>query len=290
MSLLKDGEVLSATDLEEPFVIIKKNFKYPLKYKVMEAFDNGLIVLIHGEPRTKLPTCLPFFLTKNNKDQVVAVISADIYGVMDKNGDFKIDPKKLYCLMEGAYLARLHYFYEKQISSRPVIISHGSAIYAAMFVRVLNKKYALNINKSKYNAVIFLASKFYMINVLGLPNNEIVFNYAIKNCPNANLISLQELDSAFEDEYFLNLETFIKALAIPEMGIGLKDLTVRGYLEAFINMYDASNLLSLEMFPYFMYNVLSVTNGAFINNQYVLEDIVGNSGAKMYNDLMSLDK
>jgi hypothetical protein len=55
-------------------------------------------------------------------------------------------------------------------------------------------------------------------------------------------------------------------------------------------MYDASALLALEAFPYFLYNVMSVTNGAYINNQYVLEDIVEHNGAKMYADLINMDK
>jgi len=288
--LLSNGIILTEKNLEEPFMIIMKNFKFPLKYKVMEDFKNGNIVLMYST-NTKLPTALPFFLTKNNEGRVVAVVSVNIYGSMNKEtGDVTIDAKKLYCMMESAYLAKVCFFHDKQLSARNVLLSNGSNIYSSMFARVLNKKYALNLDKTKLHKVLLLSSKFYLINILGLPDNELVFNYAIKNCPNGNLYSLEETNNILAMKDYENLETFIKALTKPELGLNFRDLTTHNYLEAFINMYDASNLLSLESFPYFVYNIVSVTNGAYINNQYVLEDIVGSSGAKIYNDIMNLDK
>ena len=287
--LLTKGVTLKKENLEEALMIINKNFKYPLKYKVMSAFENGEIVLKYSEAG-KLPTCLPFFLTKSDRG-IVSIVSVDTYGSLDsETGNVKIDPKKLYCMMEAAYLAKICYLNSKQLSSRSAIITHGSAIYSAMFTRVLNKKYALNIDKSKYHKVIMLASKFFMINILGMEDNDTTFNYAIKNCPNGNIYSLQEINDNFNSQAYTSFETFIKELANPSLGLNFKDLTVRNYLEAFITMFDASALLSLESFQYFLYNVISVTNGAYINNQYVLEDIVDNHGAKIYTDLVNLDK
>lgn len=289
-SLLNKGITLDKSNLEEAILIIMKNYKFPLKFKVMEAFENGDIILKYGHT-SKLPTCLPFFLTKIN-NKVVAVVSVDVYGTIDTATDYvTIDPKKLYCMMEGAYLARLIYFNNTKIGNRTAIISNGSAIYSMMFARVLNKKYALNVDKTKFHKVLFLASKFFIINVLGNQDSEMVFNYAIKNCPNGNIYSLKEVDSMFNPKYFESLDKFIAGLVETKgLGLNLKDLTVRGYLEAFINMYDSANLLSLESFPYFVYNVVAVTNGAYINNQYALEEIVDNAGAKIYVDLLQLDK
>ena len=116
-----------------------------------------------------------------------------------------------------------------------------------------------------------------------------VFNYCVKNCPNANIFSLKEVNEAVDESDFENIKTFIKALARPSTGLGMKDLTVRSYLEAFINMYDSTTLLALESFQYFIFNVNAVTNGAYINNQYILEEIVGPYGAKLYTAMMSLD-
>lgn len=289
--LLKDGETLTQENLVEQMVVMTKNFKFPLKYGVLDDFKQGNILVKTTDGKAKLPTALPFILTRNSSGAVVAIVNAELYGVRAKDsGDFKIDAKKLYTMMEGAHIARLCYFNNEKISSIPPVVANGSAIYSGMFARVLNKKYALNIDKSRYHKVIMLASKFFMINLLGMKDSDMVFNYAVKNCSNGNVMALRELSEQFEEENFATLETFIKALADPKYGLKLKDLTVRNYLESYITMYDGSALLALESFPYFVYNVLSVVNGAYINNQYALEDVVDTYGAKLYAAFVNMEK
>lgn len=290
MKLMKNGQVLTSNNLDESLMIINKNFKFPFKYKVMEAFNKGIIRIIYSDSAI-LPTCMPFFLTKTSSGDIVGVVVANIYGHMDKDTGFvKIDPKKLYCAMEAAYIARLCFINSKQLANKSNIITMGSNIYSLMFSRVLNKKFALNIDKNKFHKIIMLSSKFFMINMLEMADTELTFNYAIKNCPNGNLYILQDTNELFPTESFNDLETFINTLVSPKLGLNLKGLTVQNYLESFISMYESSALLALESFPYFMYNVLSVINGGYINNQYIMEDIVGSNGAKLYNAILTLDK
>lgn len=290
--IYQNGKVLNGDQLAEAFLIINKNFKYPLKHKIMDALSKGEIVLMYAPQNVKLPTSMPFFLTKRNDGKIISVVSVDLYGNMDKdNGHVNIDAKKLYCLMESAYMAKICFMADRLLTSRNIVITSGSSIYSNMFIRVLNKQFSLNVDKSKMHKVLFLASKFYLMNILGLPDDQMTFNYAIKNCVNGNPILLKEVSDAFGAEEMKDLSTFIQALGSKdELRLGLKGLTVRGYLEGFINMYDASALLALESFPYFLYNVISVTNGAYINNQYVLEDIVGTHGGKLYADIVTLDR
>jgi hypothetical protein len=291
MGALKEGTILKKENLEEAFMIINKNFKFPLKYKVLEEFERGDIVLVYSPDKVRIPTAMPFFLTRNAHNKVVAVVIVDTYGKMNpETKNVNIDAKKLYTMMEAALMAKTYFHHSHEIAKRNVVITSGSSIYSNMFVRVLNKKYALNADKSKFHKVIFLASKFFMINVLGLADNEMTANYAIRNCVGGNPYTLRELNDAFETENFKDISTFLQALAKPEYGLNLKDLTVRGYLEQFINMYDQSALLSLEYFPYFAYNIISVTNGAYINNQYILEDIVEKHGPKIYTDIASVSR
>jgi hypothetical protein len=290
MRALKEGTVLKKENLEEAFLIINKNFKFPLKYRVLDEFEKGEIILIYSPDNVRIPVAMPFFLTKSG-DKVVAVVIVDTYGKMDpETKNVNIDAKKLYCMMEAASLAKTYYYHSNELSKRNVIITSGSSIYSNMFARVLNKKYALNVDKSRFHKVILLASKFYLINILGLQDNEMTFNYALKNCIGGNPYILKETNDILTADDYKDLSTFIQALTKLELNVGLGDLTVRGYLEQFINMYDAAALLSLEYFPYFMYNVISVTNGAYINNQYILEDIVEKHGPKLYQDLVTIQQ
>jgi hypothetical protein len=257
----------------------------------MDEVERGDILLLFSPSTVRVPTCMPFFLTKNSSGKVVAVVLVDMYGKMDPESKVvNIDAKKLYCMIEAAYLAKVYFNNSNEIMKRNVLITDGAAIYSNMFTRVLNKKYALNIDKSKLQKVLFLSSKFYLINILGLQDSEMTTNYALRNVKNSNPIIIRELNNLVETEDFKDLSSFLKLLAKPELGLGMGDLSVRSYLEQFINMYDASALLALEHFAYFMYNVISVTNGAYINNQYILEDIIDRHGARMYADLLTVDQ
>lgn len=287
LAILQNGIRLTKDNLEESFVTINKNFKYSLKLKVMEAVENGIINLVYSPPKVRIPTALPFFLTKDSTGRVIAFVVVDLYGRMDEeSGSVTIDAKKLYTIMESALLAVAYHNHTREISKRSIVITSGASIYSNMFTRVLNKKYALNVDKGKMQKVLFLAGKFYMINVLGLEDNEITLNYALKNCTNGNVFQLKEINDMIPVESYTDLSTFVQALSSHDTGFGFKDLTVRGYLELFITMYDGSALFALEIFPYFLYNIMSVVNGAYLNKHHMLEDIVDKDGVRIYTDLL----
>lgn len=286
MKIMKEGKRLKKSDLAQAFLTIEKNFKYPTKHQVLKEVENGTIQLYYAPPNVKLPTAMPFFLTKNAHGQIIALVSVDIYGSMDKDtGYVTIDPKKLYAMMESALFAIYYYTRHTEMMRKSAVIGDGSSIYAHMFARVLNKKYALNVDKTRYNNVIFLASKFFLVNILERPDDETTVNYAIRNCVNANPMILRELNDSIPEDAMTSITKFIQFLADPNGPIRLPDLTVRGYVEQYIVMYDASALLSLEYLPYFIYTILAVNTKSFINNQNILEDIVERSGPRLYVDL-----
>lgn len=284
LKIIKNGTIVTKDNMQSAYLVINKNYKYALKNAVLNAVENNKIIMMYSPEGVKMPSCMPWFLTKDNKGNIVAIVCVDVYGTRNANStDINIDPKKLYVMLEGAYLGLIYANNPKAISINSNIITNGSLIYSQMFTKILNKKYSLNINRDKQNKFIFLASKFFMINMLGMEDNDVVFNYALSNCKSPNNIIIRELDDAFPVEAYESFDKFLLELINNQ---NTKDfipgLNVRGYLESFIQTYDGSALLALESFPYFMYNVISVVDAGFINNQYIFEDIVDTFGAKMY--------
>lgn len=284
VEIIQRGSVVTKENMNFSFLTINKNYKYALKNSVLNAVDNNKIIMMYSPDGVKMPSCMPWFLTRDKSGKIVAVVCIDVYGTKSANStDINIDPKKLYVMLEGAYLALVYANNFKAVSINSNIITNGSLIYSQMFTKILNKKYSLNINKDKQNKFIFLSSKFFLLNILGLNNSNVVYNYALNNCKNPNQMSIQELDDEFPLEAYESFDKFLLELINNQ---GTKDhipgLNVRGYLESFIQTYDGSALLSLESFPYFMYNIISVVDAGFINNQYIFEDIVDVYGAKMY--------
>lgn len=285
---ITQGAVLDLEkDLPEAAMIINRNFRYPMKLRVLELLKQGKIVLKFSPKDIKIPSSVPFVLYKDTSGTIKAIVFTDIYTTQLSDGTYKTDAKKLYTMMEAGAVALGYMNNYRGISNNATVISAGADIFSAMVLRVLNKKYSL-IDKNKINSVLFLASKFYMISVLGLPDSEQINNYAKKNLRNANPILIDNINSSFLPDDYKDISTFIQALANPDKsGLGMDELTLRGFIEAFINMYDSASILSLELFPYFIYNVFSVLNSAYINNQYVMEDMIIGSGkgAQLYNSL-----
>ena len=280
-AVLQSGEIITKDKLPEAFMLINKNFKFTLKHEVLSALDNGDLMMIFSEKKV-MPTSMPFFLTRI-QGKVVGVICINVYAVK-KGDDVEIDAKKLYCMLESALIARKLVITPSYFSSTP-LITEGSAIYSSMFIRILNKKYSLNLDKSKMNKVIFLTSKFFILNHLGVSNSSSIDQYAFKNCVQGNPVIINQFNSSIDDDkVFQDLSTLIEFMK-EEL---FPDLTLRGFLEQWIYAYDASSVFALESAPYFIYNVISVTTGAYINNQYMLEELVGQSGVKMHQHLSKI--
>ena len=266
--------------LEEQVLHINKTFKYPAKMAVLEAFKNGALVPVMLKPgiSDKMPVSIPFLF---NKDRSKAMVFIDSHARFrnKETMDIDIDYKKFYCLMESAYLAM-----EGFRRSSASIITKGSSIYAHMFTRVLNKKFALNTNRLAMNKVLFLASKFFMINHLGMKDQNMVFNYALKNCNSATAIAMRDVEGAIGEEAFVNISTFLTALANSSYRLvsGFSSITTRDYINSFANMYGQSTIFALESLDYFMFVISSVAIGAYLNNQVILEDIVDKDGMKLY--------
>ena len=117
---------------------------------------------------------------------------------------------------------------------------------------------------------------------------DIMDSYCIMGCNNPNVPLLKQTLADFKDEDFVNIQTVITALANhPRLKSRLGKLTVSGFIESYINMYDSPMMLALENFPYFVFNILSVNARTYINRYQLLENTVGDDGKKLYGALVT---
>ena len=288
-SLLEKGFVPTEKMLENQISIINSYYKYPLKTLVMDAYKSGtvkpMMFPVGISVTLKLPTCLPFILVAGSVNpNAVAVI--DNYAIMEKNSEvITIDKLKLYMLLEGAYIARGIQITFNTLRQNTTMYVDAANIYAHMFTRVLNKKYALNVNKIAYQKVMYIAAKFFLLNLLQMNETETVSRYAAKVAPDIPDTTLMRLDDELKTtQSFESIEKLIQGIARCSYLIisGLNTLTMREYIRDFIGMYSNTALFALEHIAYFLFNIFSTVNGAFLNNQYSFNDVIGHTGAKIY--------
>jgi hypothetical protein len=299
-TLLSKGISPTAKQLERQISTINSYYKFALKNNVLDALKRGDVVpMMFPKGITaqhKIPTCLPFILVPA-AGTVKAVAIIDNYATMDKDTALvEIDTQKFYTFLETAFIARAIQLGFRSIRSHTSLYTNGSSIYAHMFTRLLNKKYALNINKSAYQKIIYLSSKFFMINLLQLPDSSMVNNYAMRDAKDIDKMTISRLEeqvmSSSDGHAYDDIAQFIKALASCGHLVtnGFNQLEVREYMTDFIRMYGNSALFGLEHLSYFMFNIVSTMNSAFLNNQYAFKDIIGKSGSDLYGYICNVTK
>ena len=273
------SDILSEEELQEQVVMINKYIKSGLKLKVMKEFEENKIRLLYAKDGTQKMTSLPFIMTVSNSD-INANVIVSTFGSRRKDGVVNIEYRKLYILMESAYIAKQVLVNFNRYKNNSALIN-SCVMYANMFVKPLNRKFNIHLDRNKENTALFLAAKFYLKNVMEMNNEEIIFNTAMNACKAPNPLLLQEADSIIPDEAFEDLGTFINALKEDKLRIGLSNLTGRGYLESFISQYGGATIFALEMLPYWLFVVNASISSMGLVNNYALEDITERDGAKL---------
>ena len=274
------GKVLTQRELEEQFLMIKKYKNSVLKPKIMSELNEGGIKLIYVPEGVNRTVMLPFIMTMNG-NKMCANIMVSSYGNMRQDGMVNMDYGKLYAIMESAYLAKKFLENYDKYRNDNVLSQQGAILYANMFVKPLNKRFNIHVDRERENKILFLASKFYLKNVLGLRNDELIFNISMKACKAGNPLVLKEVDMMIEEESFKDLGTFIEALQNPNLNLGLVGLNTRGYINLFVGMYGEATLFALELMPYFLFVGNASLNAMGLVNNYSLEDIMEKGMAKI---------
>ena len=99
------SDILSETELQEQLVLINKYIKSGLKLKVIKEFEENKIRLLYANDGIPKMTSLPFIMTVSGSD-INANVIVSTFGSRRQDGIVNIEYRKLYSLMESAYIAK----------------------------------------------------------------------------------------------------------------------------------------------------------------------------------------
>lgn len=271
---LKESVVLDKNYIEEQYIQITKTRLSPLSEKVIKAFDDGEIKLIYSQT-AKVTTALPFVVLQLEGKMTACIFIADFCS-MNKDGTMlNIEMKKLYTLMESAYVG-LKYFTNPNAFARSSRIAKVTAsIYSEMSLRILNREFALSLDKDTYDTVNYLIARFCLEKVLPLSSAEVVHAYAVSCCKTPTNLSMELASDMYEREGITSVESLIKCISknFPKMA----KLTFRYYFQRWISSFGTGTCLAIDSFPYLYYTISNVTLGAFLVNVTGLSEIVKNA-------------
>ena len=291
-NIVANGKTVTFDNMPTVYSTLRNRQKSILTTKVVDAVNSGDISIIYCEQESiRIPLYLPFVIVSSGSIASCKglVFLNNCEGVMLED-EYDCNVSKLRVALESCYMSlQMHILGSSSKMQAPQIVRPAVSMYSHIVAECLNRKFSIKLDQDVFNTVMYTLSKYFVVTVLGCNVNENVLDsYCLMNCKNANVPILKQTVAEFKEEDFANIQTVITTLAShPRLKSRLGKLTVSGFIESYINMYDASMMLALENFPYFVFNILSVNARTYINRYHLLENIVGDDGKKLYAALVT---
>lgn len=273
--------MLTKENIEEQYIHLKRMSSSPLNKKVMEAFDEGYIELAYSNSMATT-NIFPYIIRKNSNGKIVATILVSTFGKLNSDGNnLNIPIKNLYALMEAAYIALKLTLDGLKISRNSNLMRFCAMIYTEMIIRCINKDFAIMPLKDVYAKVVMSISYFFLVNIWGM-NKDMAVSYAynitqdrLGQSYNIGLANLDDVIVEFDSKNIVEFPELIDF--IRDFSPRMSSLTVRYFLERYMNTYNPSATLSLDYLPMLFYVISATLTGSFIVNQASLGDLVKNT-------------
>ena len=263
---------------------------YPdaLSPKVIQAIRDGRIILYYTPETDKLPIYYPFVKFKDNGVPKMAIDLTNFTDGISKDRvtgelNVKIQNVRLYCLAASGYLY-LTVYPTKDSTLTPTLMRLTSNLWAKLFCNVLTAKAGLGTNKDRYDAFMYFAQKYFLINILEAPAQtaeDIAMMQFRNKMLNPTARQIAEACSSRGIEMYTNLMVFCDTIFNADI-TGLRTIKINStgsamtfdaFVRNYIAMYYAASGLSLAAFPSFMWMLMSSCYYAFIFKDSVIEKI-----------------
>lgn len=271
VSFIKTGVLLDKSYIEEQYIQIKKTRLSPLVDKVLDAFDNGEIELIYSK-HAKVSISFPFVVRKS-EGKIVSTIFISNFSTLSKDSNsININMKDLYVLLESAYVARFMNVHANLIQRNTGLMKICNSVYTAMFMRILNREYALSLDKALYDNVSFVISRFFLEKVWGTTNTDVIYNYASSTSTAPNHMELDIVNEAYSNAGIKDISDAL--LFLKTLSPRLESISVRYMVERYMNTYHGGSILAMDNLPYLFLVIINIMMGAFLVSQTALSEII----------------
>lgn len=273
--------------LEDPLHTISKRFNFTMKNKVLnDLYTEGRLILSYNTVNYNLPIWIPSYLYNLN-NKIVSIINISPYATENKKtGELTIDPRKLFSLLQVGSILLTCYDKWNRITMNQNVVKQSMMIYSMIMTKVIDKLYAVNLSDLKSDKVKYIFAKFFLINIMEKSNTKLVDDLAFTICKTTPRATIDDFSSMIGVESYENINTLI--LAIANTIDGANELTLRTYVDNFSRMYGTSCMYAMEYYPAFLHMIFSVVVGSHLNNEFMIEGLVGPLAISLYNDFANI--
>lgn len=289
--VLKNEKPVTPEQLATALSTIRNRVRSPIFNQLMDSIKKGDIVMVFAET-IKIPLYLPFIVLQSS-GKYTGVVFLDHCECTPGETEYNVDPRKLKVSLESCYFALRMMEMDSAHSTKltsPEVIRPASKIYTHSVIECINRKYSIKLDQTVYNQVSFMVSKFFIGTILGYnPDSSIMENFCLYDLKNPEIGTIRVVSDKFIPDDMKNISTFITKLAdVPELKGRIGKLNVSSFVQMYVSLYNAPMTLAMEVFPYLVYNILSVLQTTYVNNYHMLKNIIGDDGNKLYGHLVAI--
>lgn len=277
----------------EEFLVRFAKYKHPGSFEMVDAVRSGKLTVIYSKLEdANLPNIMPAFVTGSKTPGMVNVyVNISRYTSSITDDAVKINETALYSLLMSGYILLKSYTNWNKITYSQSIRRYGSAAYSSIMLKLFNKNFAININPTKQDKIIYIFSKFYLINVLGMDPNvdsqrDIIENLSLGNISKTSSKMIELFAHDISNDAFASIDALITTIS--EKIEGFETLNIKNFMESFMLMYGTGTPLMIEYFPAFITQIGIVIVGSNLNNMYAFESAIKLDGDKLYAEFMKL--
>jgi hypothetical protein len=270
----KTGVALTPEFFEEQYLQIQKTHISPIAERILKAYDDGKIKLVYNK-NVHISASIPFVVMQIGGKSVVCIFISDFSGMNKAGTQLSIDMKKLYTLMESGYIG-LNYFTEPSNFVRNAsFLKMNASIYSQMVLRILNREYALSLEKNIFDSVEYVSARFFLEKVFGITNRDLSDAYARSCCNNPDSSNINLTDNLYSAAKVTTIEELIAFIA--KSNPKMNNLTFRYFFERWIASFGTGACLAIDSYPYLYYVIANVLLGGFLVNVTGLSEIIKNT-------------
>ena len=279
LSFLKSSVLIDKSYIQEQLIQIERTRISPLASAVLTAYERGDIELRFSK-NVNTPTAIPYIVRQSKSTQlnptgIIATVFISNFSGLTKDGNaLNIPMKNLYVLMESAYIALYIHKHPMVLERSSGLMKICNLIYTEMFMRILNKEYALSITKDLYDRTAFFISKFFLENVWELKSKSIIDNTAMSVVLSPDRADLSNALVAYDQANIRSINELINF--IKGMSPRMNDLNLKYFIQRYLNTYHGGSIMAIDYLPYLFYVIINTLLGAFLMSQTTLSDIIKN--------------
>ena len=290
--IMKSGVQVTPDKLNTSLKILQNRVRSLVFNQMMAALNEGRMVMVYCD-KVKVPLYLPFIILKTQNHAQTGVVFLNHCECVPGEVEYSVDPRKLKVSLESCYLAirmmELDLAHNPKLTA-PSLIRPATKIYTNTITECINRKYTIKLDQMVYNQVYFMISRYFINTVLGYnPDSSTVENFCLYELKNPDIGSIRIVNDQFGPEDMTDIGKFLsKLVTIPQVQGRIGKMNVNSFVQMYVTLYNAPMTLSLEVFSYLVYNILSVLQTTYVNNYHMLKNIVGEDGNKLYSYLLTI--